>query len=341
MATEMKFWRIAKDGLVPIEDKAFESSYVEHNLENWIAKDPAILGDDLLVIGRQQCIQGVGKLDLLCIDRTGMLVIVELKRGSTAREAIAQALDYASWLNRTSEEEIRASAEDYLGRPLDDAFDDRFQEELPELDCQSHRIILAAPQLDSSAERIIDYLASRHEVGINAVFFKYAKLADGYEVLGRSVLVPDAGGVGPPPRRPSIAELLATADARKVRSLVDTFRGMGAVWDESPSKMWGGSFSYSLTAPVGWRMLCRANVSGKKRSSPEGTLDVWVWFKNIALVTGLDPAMIGDTLAHDHPQLAAFVEFRIMRLTTSDHAEKLVRQLKAWASGTQSQPAVA
>jgi len=43
-----------------------------------------------------------------------------------------------------------------------------------------------------------------------------------------------------------------------------------------------------------------------------------VWFKNIAELTGLDPAMIGDTLAHDHPQLAAFAEYRIMRLTTSE-----------------------
>lgn len=111
MATELKLWRIANDGMVPVEDTAFASSYIEQQLENWIAKDPAILGDDLLVIDRQRVIDGVGRLDLLCIDGAGTLVIVELKRDSTPREAIAQALDYASWLNGASEEDISACAQ--------------------------------------------------------------------------------------------------------------------------------------------------------------------------------------------------------------------------------------
>jgi hypothetical protein len=343
MATELKIWQIANDGLIPVADTAFESNHIEQQLENWIAKDPAILGDDLLVIDRQRSIEGVGRLDILCIDATGTLVIVELKRDSTPREAIAQALDYASWLNSRSDKEITDSAEGYLKKPLADAFLDRFKEELPDLDCQNHRIVLAAPRLDASAERIIDYLASRHEVSINAVFFKYVKLASGEEILARSVLVPDAVETGHPPPmpQPPIADLLAIADSRKVRALVDICRGMSVVWDEWQSNQWGGSFSYSLTAPVGWRMLCRTNVAGNKRSSPEGTLDVWIWFKNVAEVTGLDPEMIGNMLAHDHPQLAAFEKYRIIRLTTSDQAGKLVQQLKAWVSGTPSQPAVA
>jgi hypothetical protein len=345
MATELKIWQIANDGLIPVADTAFESNHIEQQLENWIAKDPAILGEDLLIIDRQRSIEGVGRLDLLCIDATGALVIVELKRDSTPREAIAQALDYASWLNSRSDKEITDFAEGYLKKPLAVAFLDRFKEELPDLDCQNHRIVLAAPRLDASAERIIDYLASRHEVGINAVFFKYVKLAGGEEILARSVLVPDAAGTPEPPSiqpaTPSIAELLTIADSRKVRALVDICRGMSAVWDEWPSNQWGGSFSYSLAAPVGWRMLCRTNVAGNKRSSPEGTLDVWIWFKNIAEVGSVDPEVIGNTLANGHPQLAAFEKYRIIRLTTSDQAENLVQQLKAWVSGTPSQPAVA
>lgn len=179
-------------------------------------------------------------------------------------------------------------------------------------------------------------------MGINAVFFRYAKLAGGEEILARSVFVQDTVGVGERRnQRPPVAELLAIADGRKVRSLVDSCRGMSAVWDEDPSNMWGGSLTYSLTTPLGWRILCRTNVAGKKRSSPEGTLDVWIWFKNVAEVGGLDQEMIGNTLAHDHPQLAGFAEYRIIRLNSSDQAEKLVHQLKAWTQGTPSQHAVA
>jgi RecB family endonuclease NucS len=39
-----------------------------------------------------------GRIDLLCINGDGDIVIVELKRDKTPREITAQALDYASWV---------------------------------------------------------------------------------------------------------------------------------------------------------------------------------------------------------------------------------------------------
>jgi hypothetical protein len=122
---------------------------------------------------------------------TGRPVIVELKRERAPREAVAQALDYASWLDSATEEQVRLNAEEYLGESLDQAFNEHFDHEMPELVCQNHRIILVAPRLDAAAERIINYLASRHGVDVNAVFFKYARLSSGEEVLVRSVLVAD------------------------------------------------------------------------------------------------------------------------------------------------------
>ena len=110
----------------------------------------------------------MGRLDLLGIDELGKLVIVELKRDRTPREAVAQALDYASWLDSVDVEEIEAHAEQHLQKPLSEAFIEFFQTELPEYTCQNHRIVLAATRLDESAERIINYLVERHKVEINA-----------------------------------------------------------------------------------------------------------------------------------------------------------------------------
>jgi hypothetical protein len=45
-------------------------------------------------------------------------VIVELKRDSTPRQAIAQCLDYASWLDTVSADEFKELAEEYLKRPV-------------------------------------------------------------------------------------------------------------------------------------------------------------------------------------------------------------------------------
>src|ERR1035437_8327898 len=104
MATEMKIWQVSdKNALELIEDVPFGLHHLEKDLESWLESNPEILGDDLLVVARQYNIPGVGVLDLLCIDFDGVPVIVELKRDATPRQAIAQALDYASWLDSRSE----------------------------------------------------------------------------------------------------------------------------------------------------------------------------------------------------------------------------------------------
>ena len=75
------------------------ANHLEKDLEDWVEHNPSILGGDrVLIIATQKSIPGVGRLDLLGIDQSGSLVIIELKRYSTPRDAVAQALDYASWL---------------------------------------------------------------------------------------------------------------------------------------------------------------------------------------------------------------------------------------------------
>jgi hypothetical protein len=155
MPTAIKMWEVAENSLRPIADAALSESRVEADLETWIAANPEIMGHRILIIDRQRDIPGVGRLDLLGIDREGTLIIIELKRNRTPREAVAQALDYASWIDSAEETEVIEYAIEYLERPLEEAFRDYFQEDLPELSCQHHRITLVAPQLDASAERII------------------------------------------------------------------------------------------------------------------------------------------------------------------------------------------
>jgi len=191
MATEIKIWEVVNDCLKPAEEAPLHQGHLEKDLEGWITDNPDILGEELLVIDRQRNIPGVGRLDLLCMNQEGRLVIVELKRDRTPREAVAQALDYASWLDSETEDQVEANAAEFLKSSLSEAFSARFESDLPEYHCQDHRIILVAPRLDASAERIINYLSERHGVDINAVFFKYTRLSDGRAILARSLLVAD------------------------------------------------------------------------------------------------------------------------------------------------------
>ena len=70
----------------------------EQLLEDMIVRQPEILAEDWLLIGRQVHTSHGGFIDLLAIDNQGSLILIELKREKTPREVVAQALDYASWV---------------------------------------------------------------------------------------------------------------------------------------------------------------------------------------------------------------------------------------------------
>lgn len=158
----------------------------ERRLEDWIVADLSLLGEELLLIGRQLRTVA-GPLDILAIDSEGCLVIAELKRDRTPREIVAQALDYASWICQQSPRDIDEYCMKLHGKSLADAFSEKFQCLLPEGACKAHRILVVAAELDDSSERIIRYLQDEHEIDINAVFFSAFKVA-GQEMLVRAWL---------------------------------------------------------------------------------------------------------------------------------------------------------
>ena len=77
----------------------------EMALEELLARNPEMLGSGLKLVGRQTRTKS-GWLDLLAVDQDGRLVVYELKRGTLARDAVTQVLDYASDLDAMSTSEL-------------------------------------------------------------------------------------------------------------------------------------------------------------------------------------------------------------------------------------------
>lgn len=336
MGTEIKVWQISDNHIKAVEDADLAFEHLESELENWIVECPDILGDDLLIIARQKEVQSVGRLDLLAIRPNGELVIVELKRDMAPREAVAQALDYASWLDNISETELLEIAEDYLQRPLDEAFVDRFGKDMPAVSPHSHRILLVGSRLDAAAERIINYLAQRHSLNVNAVFFRYAKLSGGQEILARSVLVAESvlRATSPSRRDPSVSELLATATARQVLPMVEAFRALGKddkYAYELAANTYEGSFRYwrENTEGKGWKMVLGVNVSGKRKDTPIGQLDIWIPVATLAQVLG-----VSDTQAKEMLNKLPVLEIKgadaIVRLKDERSAREVAKQIEDW-----------
>ena len=181
----MNLWKVDGNDLAEINTATLDK---EERLEDWITKDPSILGIDLLLIGRQVTSEYRGRIDLLAINSQGDLVIIELKRDRTPREIVAQVLDYASWIKKLGYNEVNAITSKYLNKSLAESFSEKFGTSIPENINTNHSMIIIASELDDSSERIVQYLSDDYNVNINAIFFNYFKSGND-EIIGRAWLM--------------------------------------------------------------------------------------------------------------------------------------------------------
>lgn len=178
MAIEQGIWRI--DGVEPAAPQRLSTAKLEdeNQLEALIVQDVSIINADWLLVGRQVRTSFDKRIDLLALDANGSVIIIELKRDKTPRDVVAQAIDYASWVDTLDDAQL---VDCYLGfaekhglpeSSLDAAFQSKFGIPLADVSLNdSHQMVIVASELDASTERIITYLNDRHGVGINAVFF--------------------------------------------------------------------------------------------------------------------------------------------------------------------------
>jgi hypothetical protein len=126
-----------------------------------------------MIIGRQENTGFGGRIDLLAIAPDGTLILIELKRGRTPREVVAQAIDYATWLEGLDAQEVgRVYARFAPERDLASDFRARFGQLLDEETInQNHQIVIVAASLDASSERIVAYLNKR-DIPINVLCFQ-------------------------------------------------------------------------------------------------------------------------------------------------------------------------
>jgi hypothetical protein len=138
-----------------------------------IVASPQIVSAEWMLIGRQEDTGLGGRIDLLAVAPDGSLVLIELKRNRTPREVVAQALDYASWVEALDAQHIAAIYGRFApARNLAADFHTRFGQELDDDSLnQNHQIVIVASSLDDSSERIVAYLNER-DIPINVLCFQ-------------------------------------------------------------------------------------------------------------------------------------------------------------------------
>ena len=159
-------WKIIKSDNQKLDVEKIEGvqeTETEYQLEEIITRNPDILMEDLKLIGRQTETPG-GPLDLLGVDSDGRLVVFELKRGTLTREAVAQIIDYSSYLATLDPDEFSehvSSRSGNLGIDKIDSFQTWYQEEFGKnfIENQRPRMILVGLGADERTKRMVSFLS--------------------------------------------------------------------------------------------------------------------------------------------------------------------------------------
>ena len=137
-----------------------------HDIQEWIALNPTILGDDLLIIAKEydKFDWTNERLDLLAVDRLGNLVIIELKRDDTGADVHWQSIKYASYLHRANAADIVGMLADYTGASEEEAREKLLRHlDTGDLDSlnRSQRIIIASHRFAREVTSAVLWLNER------------------------------------------------------------------------------------------------------------------------------------------------------------------------------------
>jgi hypothetical protein len=175
--------------LEEIQETTFFDNEIKErqHIEEWIRKNPEVLGEELLIIAHEYDKFEVNeRLDLLGLDKEGNLVIIEVKRDATGGNVDFQALKYVSYCARLSSQDVLDIYSDYIKKYLVqvDAKDELLgflevenEEELNSILNTSQRIIIVGKEIDKRILSVCTWLYENN-IGIKCVTIKPYKLEE-------------------------------------------------------------------------------------------------------------------------------------------------------------------
>ena len=252
---EIKLWKLGADGQQKLSAEPIvniRETETENQLEEVLTSCPELLMNGLKLIGRQTETPG-GPLDLLGVDADGQIVVFELKRGTLTRDAVAQIIDYSSYLATLEPEELSehiSNRSGKLGIETIDNFIDWYQTEFgkPLTEPQRPRMILVGLGADDRTKRMVSFL-SEGDFDISLITFHGFK--EGNDVLLARQVEVQSKPPGPTPiytKKTNLEKLQQNVQKLKVE---DYYYDIAAFFrDQLPaSHEWPNASGYSYGLP--------------------------------------------------------------------------------------------
>ena len=154
----MAIFKYESEKLQPLRRLSAKTGLKETEIELIVWENLSdVCGEQLFPVSRQARVNG-GIPDIVAIDQTGRIVVIEIKRG-IERSQLAQVLEYAAWATSATLEEI--SNLYHLGREnFWNDWQDFTSTNSPVSVNQDPRMILIAEGYDIRTQQAIEYLAN-------------------------------------------------------------------------------------------------------------------------------------------------------------------------------------
>jgi hypothetical protein len=180
-----------------LEKAKTDSIDFEKDLENWLENSPNVLLDEdegsIIWIGRQVSASvGESSLypDLIGIDTSGDLVLVELKKGKTPREVISQILEYAVWGSSLDYDDLNNLAQGYyrkndcdFNKNIHDLYKEAFfpdVEEEPEIEFnRNQKLFIVAEEISPVIQEVALYLRDKYMVDLSCLKYEVLRSKQG------------------------------------------------------------------------------------------------------------------------------------------------------------------
>ena len=268
----MRVFGVQSDGgFTEYEQLPFEVDHEEAVLEEWLESNPdGILEDErILIIGRQVRTDLGGIIDLLGVDHGGNVVVVELKRGRTPRDVVAQALEYAAFAVRLdvdalenilrryqSDESLRLADHhrEYFG--IDESVAVAFNKD--------QRLVIVGQRVTPEVRQTASFLGAKG-VRVTCVEFTFFQASGGGRLLSQEIVV---GGEHTKPRRVTSEPKPVVSESEFLESCDEHGKAvfsriLALARDRSMSTRWGTKgFSVGVDIDRGRVVVCYAYPPG-------------------------------------------------------------------------------
>lgn len=192
----MRIFGIQSDGnFVEYDQEPFQVGHTEETLHDWLEANPEgiLENSKLLIIGREVQTNLGGRIDLLGVDPLGNVVVVELKRGRTPRDTVAQALVYAAFAKLLNADHLETICRTYMNdESLNFAEHHRRHFALSDSDSvtfnKDQLIVIVCQNLSPQIRLTSQFLNSKN-VSVTCVEFSFFQTKEGDRIMSQEIVV--------------------------------------------------------------------------------------------------------------------------------------------------------